>query len=120
MIDRSPAQDPPLPDVALGIVRGVSYGLFRKPEPFVAEVRSLGATLVRIYVYWSQIEREPGRYDFSVVDTFLNELNGSEKVWITVSSSSPWATRQPTNFLPASPPKDLALGRLGRALLGFW
>ncbi len=107
MTDRAPAQDSPLPDVALGIVRGVSYGLFRKPEPFVAELRNLGATLVRIYVYWSQIEPEPGHYDFSVVDTFLSELNGSEQVWITVCSSSPWATRQPTNFLPASPPKAL-------------
>ena len=50
--------------VRLGIVRGISYGLFGKPEEFVPELRELGATLVRVYFYWSQIEPEPGDYTF--------------------------------------------------------
>jgi hypothetical protein len=29
------------------------------------------------------------------------------EVWLTVCASSTWATRQPTEFLPPSPPKDL-------------
>jgi len=91
----------------LGVVRGVSYGLFRKPDPFMAELRALGARLVRIFLYWSQIEPEHGRYDAGVVDTFLSELDGSERVWVTVCSSSTWATRQAATFLPPSPAKDL-------------
>jgi hypothetical protein len=41
------------------------------------------------------------------VDAFLDQLDGSEEVWVTVCSSSRWATRQATDFLPPSPAKDL-------------
>jgi hypothetical protein len=74
--------------VRLGIVRGISYGLFGKPDEFVPPLRELGATLVRVYFYWSQIEPEPGDYTFEVVDTFLDQLDGSEEVGVTVCSSS--------------------------------
>jgi hypothetical protein len=59
-----------------------------------------------VYFYWSQIEPEPGRYTFEAVDAFLDQLDGSEEVWVTVCSSSRWATRQATDFLPPSPAKD--------------
>jgi hypothetical protein len=98
--------DPPLPGVRLGIVRSISYGLFGKPDQFVPQLRELGAGLVRVYFYWSQVEPEPGRYSFDAVDAFLDQLDGSEEVWVTVCSSSPWATRQATEFLPPSPAKD--------------
>jgi Beta-galactosidase len=105
-------------DVRLGIVRGISYGLFGKPEEFVPQLRQLGATLVRVYFYWSQIEPEPGDYTFEVVDAFLDQLNGSDEVWITVCSSSRWATEQATDFLPPSPAKDLeAYDRFVRQLV---
>ena len=98
--------DPVLPGVRLGIVRSISYGLFGKPDQFVPQLRELGAGLVRVYFYWSQVEPEPGRYSFDAVDAFLDQLDGSEEVWVTVCSSSPWATRQATEFLPPSPAKD--------------
>jgi hypothetical protein len=99
--------DPVPAGVRLGIVRGISYGLFARPDPFVAKARELGAELVRVYFYWSQVEPEPGRYDFDAVDAFLDQLDGSEEVWVTVCSSSRWATREATDFLPPSPAKDL-------------
>jgi hypothetical protein len=95
------------PGVRLGIVRSISYGLFAKPDTFVPQLRELGAELVRVYFYWSQIEPEPGRYSFDTVDAFLDQLDGSEEVWVTVCSSSRWATEQATDFLPPSPAKDL-------------
>jgi hypothetical protein len=94
------------PGVRLGIVRSISYGLFGKPDQFVPQLRELGGTLVRVYFYWSQVEPEPGRYTFEAVDAFLDQLDGSEEVWVTVCSSSRWATRQATDFLPPSPAKD--------------
>jgi hypothetical protein len=99
------------PGVRLGVVRGISYGLFAKPDPFVAQARALGAELIRVYVYWSQVEPEPGRYVFEAVDAFLDQLDGSEEVWVTVCSSSRWATREATDFVPPSPAKDLATYR---------
>ena len=65
------------PGVRLGVVRGISYGLFAKPDPFVPQARELGAELIRVYVYWSQVEPEPGRYVFEAVDAFLDQLDGS-------------------------------------------
>ena len=94
------------PGVRLGIVRSISYGLFGKPDQFVPQLRELGGTLVRVYFYWSQVEPEPGRYTFEAVDAFLDQLDGSEEVWVTICSSSRWATRQATDFLPPSPAKD--------------
>lgn len=96
-----------LPGVRFGVVRGISYGLFGEPDEFVPQARALGAGLVRSYVYWGQVEPEPGRYCWDVVDALLDQLTGDEEVWITVCSSSLWATRQATDFLPPSPAHDL-------------
>ena len=113
---RGPARDPARdiartssfepPGIRLGVVRGISYGLFGPPGEFVPQARSLGAGLVRAYVFWGQVEPEPGRYRWDVVDALLAQLDGDEEVWITLCSSSPWATRQPTDFLPPSPARD--------------
>ncbi len=90
----------------MGIVRSISYGLFGKPDTFVPQ-RELGRRWCACTFYWSQIEPEPGRYDFDTVDAFLDQLDGSEEVWVTVCSSSRWATQQATDFLPPSPARDL-------------
>jgi hypothetical protein len=90
-----------------GVVRGISYGLWGPPDEFVPKARELGAGLVRVYLYWGQIEREPGRYDWSAVDALVDQVT-DEELWITVCASSTWATRQPTEFNPPSPPKDPA------------
>lgn len=106
------------PGVRFGVVRGISYGLFGKPDEFVPQARGLGAGVVRLYVYWGQVEPEPGRYVWDVVDAFLDQLDGSQEVWVTVCSSSLWATRQPTSFLPPSPANDLdAYGEFVRRLV---
>ena len=91
----------------MGIVRGISYGLFGEPDEFVPQARALGAGLVRAYVYWSQVEPRPGELDFRVVDALLDQLDGAE-LWLTVCSSSSWATQVPSDFLPPSPAKDRA------------
>jgi len=90
----------------LGVVRGIGYGLWGPPEEFVPQARELGATVVRSYVYWGQVEPRPGVYDWHVVDALLGQVT-TEQVWLTVSSSSMWATRTPTAFLPPSPANDV-------------
>ena len=95
------------PGIRFGVVRGISYGLFGKPGEFVPQARALGATLVRAYLYWGQVEPEPGRYTWEAVDALLAQLDDDVEVWITLCSSSPWATRTPTDFLPPSPAHDL-------------
>ena len=109
--------DPLLPGVRLGIVRSISYGLFGKPDQFVPQLRELGVGLVRVYFYWSQVEPEPGRWSFDAVDAFLDQLDGSEEVWVTVCSSSPWATRRPPS--PSTPAPAGPRRRLGVSV-GYW
>lgn len=92
--------------IRLGIARGITFGLFGAPEEIVAPSRALGAGLVRAYLYWSQIEPEPGRFDWTVVDALLEQHTGDEELWVTVCSSSLWATEQATDFLPPSPATD--------------
>ncbi|GIH20716.1 hypothetical protein [Rugosimonospora africana] len=97
---------PDLPGIRLGVVRGISYGLFGRPDEFLPAARGIGAGLVRVYLYWGQVEPEPGRYVWDTVDALLRQLDGDEEIWVTVCSSSPWATRVATDFLPPSPAKD--------------
>ncbi|WP_406376209.1 hypothetical protein OG788_42355 [Streptomyces sp. NBC_00647] len=92
--------------IRLGVGRGISYGLFGAPDAFVPQVRALGGTLVRVYVYWGQVEPQPGRYDWTAVDAILEQLDPAAETWFTVCSSSPWATRTPSGFLPSSPAND--------------
>jgi hypothetical protein len=92
----------------LGIVRGVSYGLFSKAEAFVPQARALGARGVRAYFFWGQIEPRPGEYTWQAVDALFEQLDSEADIWITVCSSSPWATRVSTDFLPPSPAHDLS------------
>jgi hypothetical protein len=94
--------------VRFGIVRGIHYGLFARPESFVPQARALGARLVRAYVYWSQVEPRPGEFVFDTLDALLDQLDADDEVWLTLCSSSPWATRQPTDFLPPSPATTVA------------
>ncbi|HKR69134.1 MAG TPA: hypothetical protein VJT16_09875 [Streptosporangiaceae bacterium] len=93
----------------VGVVRGISYGLFGPPGEFIAAASSLGAGLVRAYLFWSQIEPAPGQYRWEAVDALLRQLDRNEadtEVWITLCSSSAWATRTATDFLPPSPARE--------------
>src|SRR5581483_12235489 len=94
------------PGIRLGVVRGISYGLFGEPGEFVPQARELGAGLVRAYLYWGQVEPEPGRYRWQVLDALLGQFDGDEELWLTVCSSSLWGTRVPTDFLPPSAASD--------------
>ena len=88
------------------MVRGISYGLFGPPGEFGPQARALGAGLVRAYLYWSQVEPEPGQYRWDTVDALLGQLDDDTELWVTLCSSSRWGTRQPTDFLPPSPALD--------------
>jgi len=106
-------------DIRLGIVRGISFGVFGPPDVFMPQVRALGAGLARVYLTWNQVEPAAGHYDWRVVDALLGQVEPGDEIWVTVVSSSRWATRQASDFLPASPANDLsAYLRFVEALVG--
>ncbi|PXX68643.1 hypothetical protein DFR70_102327 [Nocardia tenerifensis] len=96
-----------LPDIRLGVVRATSFGLFGPPETFVPQARSMGAGIVRVNIFWSQVEPEPGRWVWEAVDSLLDQLEDGVEAWVTVCAGSRWATRHATGWLPASPAVDL-------------
>ncbi|MGW7531111.1 hypothetical protein [Amycolatopsis sp. NPDC054798] len=96
-----------LRDTRLGVVRATTYGMFGPPDRFVPRARALGAGIVRVNLYWSQVEPEPGRFAWEAVDALLDQLGEDDEAWVTVCASSPWATRRKTRWLPASPALDL-------------
>ncbi|WP_157104120.1 hypothetical protein [Nocardia kruczakiae] len=92
------------------------------------QARETGAGIVRVNIYWSQAEPEPGRFVWDAVDALVDQLEDDDEAWVTVCSSSQWGTRHPTAWLPASPALDtdryhnfvreLAAHRPGR--IRFW
>jgi hypothetical protein len=96
-----------MPGPALGASWGITYGFFGvKAEPYMPQLRQLGGGWTKIYLSWSQVEPEKGRYDWNAVDAFVDQLTTPEVGLITVCSSSTWATRRPSPLLNASPAKD--------------
>jgi hypothetical protein len=95
-----------LPGIRVGVVRATTYGLFGAPERFVPQAQAMGAGVVRVNIYWSQVEPEPGRFEWDAVDALLDQLDDGTEAWITVCASSPWATRRATRWLPASAAAD--------------
>ena len=98
--------------IKLGVVRGISYGVFGPPGEFMPQARSLGARVVRLYLTWHQIEPQPGAYDWTAVDALLAQVEPGDELWITVVSASRWGAKQATDFLPASMPRDLSAYQL--------
>lgn len=92
--------------IKLGIVRGISFGVFGPPDRFMPEVRGLGSRFARLYLTWNEIEPEQSRFDWTAVEALLAQIEAGDEIWVTVVSSSRWATQQPTDFLPASPARD--------------
>ncbi|GHO41892.1 hypothetical protein [Ktedonospora formicarum] len=94
-------------DHHFGIVRGPLYGYMgTKADVFMPQIHRLGVGLVRLFLFWNQVEPERDHFTWEVVDTFLEQLGPSDEAWITLHSSSLWATRQATGFQPPSPAID--------------
>src|SRR5690242_13755033 len=95
-----------------GVVWGFTYGLQKdgtkeRAETFMPHVRELGCRSIRLFLFWGQIESEPGHFDWESVDTFLEQLQPSDEAWVMLGTSSRWATRRSTDLLPCSPARDL-------------
>lgn len=92
------------PDSPFGIVRGFLYGhMGMKADVFMPQVHQLGATLVRLFLFWGQVEPQRGHFVWDAVDTLLEQLGPSDEAWVTLNSSSLWATQHATNLQPPSP-----------------
>jgi hypothetical protein len=96
-----------LPGSPLGVAWAFLYGYFGIPAAtYMPQLRALGAGFTKVYLFWNQIEPEKGRYDWSAVDAFVNQLESPEEGLIAIFSASKWATRTSSEMLPPSPARN--------------
>jgi hypothetical protein len=96
-----------MPGSPFGIAWGFIYGAGGVPaEVYMPQLRGMGAGFTKLYIFWSQVEPEKGRFDWSAIDTFVGQLQSPDEALVAVWSSSTWATRHATQMLPPSPAKD--------------
>ncbi|MBE2215190.1 MAG: hypothetical protein IAE82_15055 [Opitutaceae bacterium] len=90
-----------------GIDWGYLYGhLGTTTRPYLPAVRDYGAGFSRVILFWHQLEPQKGRFDWSVLDTYVNELRSPDEGFITLYAASMWATQVPAMLMPAAPAKD--------------
>ena len=64
------------PGSPFGIAWFILYGYLGVPAAtFMPQLRELGGGFTKIYLYWQQIEPEKGRFDWTAVDAFVDQLN---------------------------------------------
>jgi hypothetical protein len=91
-----------------GIAAGFLYGYQGvKPYDFMNEVRKLGSGFTKVYLFWNQVEPEKGKYDWTAVDRFVDQLKSPDEGLLALFSSSQWAVKRPSSLLPPSPAKNL-------------
>ncbi|MEO8412959.1 MAG: hypothetical protein ABI472_04840 [Ginsengibacter sp.] len=95
-----------MPGPLLGVAWGFTYGYDIKPVIFLPQLKKMGVSLTKLYVFWQQLEPAKGQYQWNAVDTFLKQLTPNDEALISVFSSSMWATRVPSTVLPPSMAKS--------------
>lgn len=66
----------------------VAYGESYKGDEFMSYLRELGVSRTSLKIHWWMVERPNDHFDFSLVDTFLDQLDPGEEAMITVFTSS--------------------------------
>lgn len=91
-----------------GIAWFFLYGYSGVPAaPYMPALRGLGADFTKVYLFWQQIEPEKGKFDWTAVDAFANQLTAPEEGLISIFSASLWATEKSSAMLPPSPARNL-------------
>ena len=96
-----------MPGSPFGIAGGFLFGYQGSATyEFMPQLRLLGSGLTKIYFFWNQIEPEKGKFDWTAVDKFVNQLESPEEAMISLFSASQWATVRSSVLLPPSPAKN--------------
>lgn len=69
---------------------GVAFGELYKGETFMPYIRELGVQCTKLYLHWHWIEPQNNKYDWRLIDSFLNQLKDSDEALIAIFTSSPW------------------------------
>jgi hypothetical protein len=118
-----PAREAPFRTMSIGI--GEDYASNRRTREAARQdleaCRLAGASVLRISFSWSEIESQPGQYDFAFWDAFIRMAVDEYKLRLIpyVCYTPGWASAEPgSKTVWTTPPKDLAaFGRFVGALV---
>jgi hypothetical protein len=97
-----------VPGLPLGIGWFFLYGYFGVPAAeYMPVLRQVGGQATKVYLFWQQIEPERGKFDWTAVDAFANQLKSPEEGLIALFASSTWAGDKPSALLPPGPARNL-------------
>jgi len=85
---------------------GVAFGFLYQGETFMPYIKELNTNITKLYIYWGQVEPKKGKYDWTLVDKFLNQLDSDSQVLIATYSTTSWGTKAGI-FRGGSPPLDM-------------
>ncbi|GAA1403969.1 beta-galactosidase [Catellatospora coxensis] len=104
------ARSHPAPMPFAGIGLGCDYNFEQWPEEVwhddMALMRAAGVDLVAVNIFgWSNLEPQPGRYDFSALDTIMELLHANGiavNLGTGTASPPPWLTHRHPEVLPVT------------------
>jgi hypothetical protein len=91
-----------------GVAWGFLYGYEgAKAQVFLPQLHKIGTGFTKVYLFWNQIEPKRRQFDWSAVDSLLNQLQSGDELLISIFCSSEWGSRRPVAMLPPSPARNL-------------
>lgn len=90
-----------------GVAWSFLYGYFGVPAAdYSTQLKEVGAGFTKVYLFWNQLEPAKGKYDWSALDAFANQLPSPDAGLVALFSSSQWGSEKPSAMLPPSPAKN--------------
>lgn len=87
---------------------GVAFGDLYKGQRFMPHIRDLNTALTKVYIFWNQIEPSKGQYRWTIIDSFVSQLNESDEALVAIWASSKWASScARKNYIRGSKPTDM-------------
>jgi hypothetical protein len=85
----------------------IEFGLALKPEmkkDLKHHFQDLGVDLVNVTISWQALEPSQDKYNWRVLDNFLDQLDSNVKAMLRIGTKSRWATKDPKY---PSPPRNI-------------
>ncbi len=93
------------PDDPLSL--GVAFGYVYNKQDYSVHLQQLGVKRTHINIWWHKTEPQPGNYNYTIIDSFVNQLHDSTVALIRIDvRRNGWATKDENQTVP----KDLTIG----------
>jgi hypothetical protein len=97
----------PTPASPFGAAWAFLYGYSGVPAAnYATQLKEIGAGFTKVYLFWNQLEPSKGRFDWTALDAFANQLPTPDAGLVAIFSASQWGSEKPSAMLPPSAAKN--------------